>query len=342
MAALITEWREAGGGGVQASRPRRDGAERVGRRSGRRRARGLRRRDQLIRLGAAGNRGRPLHASRAWSRCSRPATWTTPVRRCSLVSWPTSRRSPCRGSRSSRDRSFAVGEGTAVSPAATQVGVVPGILVLGAVPDSTTSWPLLLLALAPSPSAHWQAGSARSCLVHGRSRRAGHRRPDRCAAGDHPAAIAVLSASAAALLAFAASGSIGPRRLSATFRPRTGTCRARRGLRGCSSVPRSCCCSRDAAGSPASARHERPAHGTGGEAADVDARLSGLIGAARPDAEERHPSPFAATDEPAPAVDRRTRADRAAAAALRGVYHLGPIETQVLRARPKPLESEPV
>src|SRR6187431_440403 len=43
---------------------------------------------------------------------------------------------------------FALGAGTAVSPAGTQLGVVPGVPVLGAVPESTTTW-LLLLALLP-------------------------------------------------------------------------------------------------------------------------------------------------------------------------------------------------
>jgi len=43
---------------------------------------------------------------------------------------------------------FAVGIDTAVSPAGTQLGVIPGIPVLGALPASTTPW-LLLLALLP-------------------------------------------------------------------------------------------------------------------------------------------------------------------------------------------------
>ncbi|MGA1827952.1 DUF6350 family protein, partial [Microbacterium sp.] len=43
---------------------------------------------------------------------------------------------------------FAVGTGTAVSPAGTQLGLIPGIPVLGALPESTTPW-LLLLALLP-------------------------------------------------------------------------------------------------------------------------------------------------------------------------------------------------
>jgi hypothetical protein len=43
---------------------------------------------------------------------------------------------------------FAVGTGTAVSPAGTQLGVIPGVPVLGALPESSTPW-LLLLALLP-------------------------------------------------------------------------------------------------------------------------------------------------------------------------------------------------
>lgn len=43
---------------------------------------------------------------------------------------------------------FALGAGTAVSPGATQVGVLPGIPVLGVVPPGSSPW-LLLLALLP-------------------------------------------------------------------------------------------------------------------------------------------------------------------------------------------------
>lgn len=59
---------------------------------------------------------------------------------------------------------FAVGEGTAVSPAGTQVGVVPGLPALGAVPESTTSW-LLLLALVPVALGALAGWIARSRLV---------------------------------------------------------------------------------------------------------------------------------------------------------------------------------
>lgn len=60
---------------------------------------------------------------------------------------------------------FAVGEGTAVSPAGTQVGVVPGLPALGAVPESTTSW-LLLLALLPIAIGALAGWIARSRLLH--------------------------------------------------------------------------------------------------------------------------------------------------------------------------------
>ncbi|MDY0910529.1 DUF6350 family protein [Microbacterium sp. CFBP9034] len=60
---------------------------------------------------------------------------------------------------------FTVGEGTAVSAAGTQVGVVPGIPLLGAIPESTTPW-LLLLALVPVALGALAGWTARSRLVH--------------------------------------------------------------------------------------------------------------------------------------------------------------------------------
>ncbi|MGZ8804485.1 MAG: cell division protein PerM [Microbacterium sp.] len=59
---------------------------------------------------------------------------------------------------------FAVGVDTAVSPAGTQVGVIPGIPVLGAIPESTTPW-LLLLALLPVALGAFAGWIARSRLV---------------------------------------------------------------------------------------------------------------------------------------------------------------------------------
>ncbi|MBW9095129.1 hypothetical protein JNB62_15690 [Microbacterium jejuense] len=155
---------------------------------------------------------------------------------------------------------FAVGTDTAVSPAATQVGVLPGIPVLGVVPDSTTTW-LLLLALVPVALGALAGWIVRSRLV------GGVERMPPTAARDEPASsrfdagrtaalsgllasapvidpdpvpddeprdestagarfiialgIAVLSAAAAGLLSFLASGSLGPGRL-AEFGPQPG------------------------------------------------------------------------------------------------------------------------
>jgi len=156
---------------------------------------------------------------------------------------------------------FAVGSGTAVSPAGTQVGVVPGIPVLGVVPESTTTW-LMLLALVPVALGALAGWIVRSRLVE----RAVGRMPqpvvrdepassrfdaDKTAAlsgllasapviepepapDDEPReqasaaarfvmalGIAVVSAAAAGLLSFLASGSLGPGRL-AEFGPQPG------------------------------------------------------------------------------------------------------------------------
>jgi len=59
---------------------------------------------------------------------------------------------------------FAVGVDTAVSPAGTQLGVIPGVPVLGVLPESTTTW-LLLLALLPVAVGGLAGWIARSRLV---------------------------------------------------------------------------------------------------------------------------------------------------------------------------------
>ncbi|MFD4960907.1 DUF6350 family protein [Microbacterium sp. NPDC058389] len=158
---------------------------------------------------------------------------------------------------------FAVGTGTAVSPAGTQVGVVPGIPLLGVVPETTTTW-LLLLALVPVALGALAGWITRSRLVGrgavrmpqpgAREEPASSRFDDGKTAAlsgllasatviepepqptveqesrvDEPVAarfvialgIAVVSAGAAALLSFVASGSLGPGRL-AEFGPRPG------------------------------------------------------------------------------------------------------------------------
>ncbi|GAA2066771.1 DUF6350 family protein [Microbacterium hatanonis] len=107
---------------------------------------------------------------------------------------------------------FALGEGTAVSPAGTQLGVLPGIPVLGVVPESSTTW-LLLLALLPvsvGVLTGWMLRSRLAAMPH--------------AARDHDGgllfrlvlavSVAVVTGALAALLAVLGSGSIGPGRLA--------------------------------------------------------------------------------------------------------------------------------
>lgn len=132
---------------------------------------------------------------------------------------------------------FALGVGTAVSPAGTQVGVVPGIPLLGIVPQTVSPW-LLLLALVPVALGGFAGWIARSRLVRGGRMDAArgavaHDRADAMRGGGDAASepfaarlvivigIAVLSAAAVALLAVMASGSIGPGTL-AEVGPRPG------------------------------------------------------------------------------------------------------------------------
>lgn len=102
---------------------------------------------------------------------------------------------------------FALGTGTAVSPAGTQLGVVPGIPVLGLVPENSSFWMLVsvLVPIAAGALAGWMI---RSRLVWEGQ---GEALWPRAAI---TAGVAVLSAGAAALAAVLASGSIGPGRLA--------------------------------------------------------------------------------------------------------------------------------
>ncbi|WP_205797135.1 cell division protein PerM [Microbacterium enclense] len=104
---------------------------------------------------------------------------------------------------------FALGTDTAVTPAATQVGAIPGIPILGIVPESTTTW-LLLLALLPVA-----VGAVTGWILRSQM-------PER---GDHePTAprlviavvVAAFTGGVGALIAVVASGSIGPGRLVET------------------------------------------------------------------------------------------------------------------------------
>lgn len=104
---------------------------------------------------------------------------------------------------------FALGTDTAVTPAATQVGALPGIPVLGALPDSTSSW-LLLLALLPVG-----IGAVTGWIL--RSRMPSTARPEPVAPRLTLAlVVAALTGGAGALVAVVSSGAIGPGRLSDT------------------------------------------------------------------------------------------------------------------------------
>jgi hypothetical protein len=107
---------------------------------------------------------------------------------------------------------FALGAGTAVSPAGTQLGVLPGIPVLGAVPESSSTW-LLLLALLPvavGVMTGWMLRSRLAATVSPAVRDDGGFAPRLVLA----VAVSVLTGGVAALLAVLTSGSIGPGRLS--------------------------------------------------------------------------------------------------------------------------------
>lgn len=104
---------------------------------------------------------------------------------------------------------FSLGVGATVSPAATTVGVLPGVPALGIVPESVSPWMLVSVLLVVGVG--FAAGAAARARVHARG----------VAPGDEPsaprlsvlAAIVIGGAAGAALLAAVASGSIGPGRL---------------------------------------------------------------------------------------------------------------------------------
>lgn len=106
---------------------------------------------------------------------------------------------------------FAFGTGTAVSPAGTNLGVLPGIPFLGIIPESGSQWMLLSVLLIIGVG--FVAGAA------ARNRLRAVYRPVATAEASGPrlVALAVIVIGAAvsiAVLVWAASGSIGPGRLA--------------------------------------------------------------------------------------------------------------------------------
>ncbi|MFJ6679763.1 DUF6350 family protein [Microbacterium sp. NPDC091382] len=104
---------------------------------------------------------------------------------------------------------FAVGTGTAVSPAGTSLGVVPGIPVLGIVPDSTSPW-LLLLALVVVGSGALAGAVSRGSLLVGSTTDAEPLRPRAVALS----VLVIGTGIVVAVLSWAARGAIGPGRLA--------------------------------------------------------------------------------------------------------------------------------
>jgi hypothetical protein len=102
---------------------------------------------------------------------------------------------------------FAIGAGTAVSPAGTSLGVVPSVPLLGLVPDSTSPW-LLIVVLVPIA-----AGAFAGWLIRSRQVSAGAEASFGARAVT-AVGIAVLSGGAGALLAALSRGSLGPGRLA--------------------------------------------------------------------------------------------------------------------------------
>ncbi|AXL11499.1 hypothetical protein DXT68_04620 [Microbacterium foliorum] len=102
---------------------------------------------------------------------------------------------------------FAVGVGTAVSPAGTQLGVVPGIPILGLLPENSSIW-MLIVVILPIGAGAVAGWAVRSRLVwEGTPLATGPRAA--IAVG-----IGVLTAAVGAVAAVLASGSMGPGRLS--------------------------------------------------------------------------------------------------------------------------------
>ncbi|MDQ0644690.1 cell division protein PerM [Microbacterium murale] len=104
---------------------------------------------------------------------------------------------------------ISVGVGTAVSPAGTQLGVVPGIPMLGLLPENGSIW-MLIVVLLPIGAGAFAGWVVRSRLVWEDVARPFAPRVA------ITAGIALCSAGITAIAAVLASGSIGPGRLAET------------------------------------------------------------------------------------------------------------------------------
>lgn len=102
---------------------------------------------------------------------------------------------------------FAVGSGTAVSPAGTELGVVPGIPILGLLPENSSIW-MLIVILLPIGAGAFAGWVVRSRLVWQGSA------IEPSARAGIAGGIALASAGVIALAAVLTSGSIGPGRMA--------------------------------------------------------------------------------------------------------------------------------
>jgi hypothetical protein len=102
---------------------------------------------------------------------------------------------------------FAVGVGTAVSPAGTQLGVVPGLPVFGLLPENSSIW-MLIVVLVPIAAGAVAGWAVRSRLVW-EGTPLGMPQRSVIAVG-----LGVVTAGVAAIAGVLASGSIGPGRLA--------------------------------------------------------------------------------------------------------------------------------
>lgn len=113
---------------------------------------------------------------------------------------------------------FALGTGTAVTPAGTNLGVLPGLPALGIVPESVSHWMLLsvLLIVAVGFVAGAAARSRLGDISSAPSAPGGRAAPAEASAPRAVAlaAIVVGGGAAVAILAWVASGAMGPGRLA--------------------------------------------------------------------------------------------------------------------------------
>ncbi len=231
---------------------------------------------------------------------------------------------------------FAIGTGTTVGPVGTQLGVVPGIPVLGALPETVSGW-LLLVVLLPVAAGGFAGWAQRSRFVRALDAAPGAEpvAPRLVLAG----ATAVLAAAVTAALAAAASGGIGPGRFTVVG-PDPGPVALAVGLEvlvGAAILllsprwqPRGGATSRTDALDVADAEGDAPATATGDEEEPVVDERPGAAVAVGADAVGRRPGATSAVRGMAPAGSGGRDADQIATAPLDDAPETDAAETDAL------------